>query len=172
VDGVEAVRRIRAGGAGGRAKDIPVIALTAYAMSGDRERFLEAGMTGYLAKPVSLAALAEAVAAHVPAAVPAGLASQVAPVFKPLLGETIAYMRERAGAAASLAEAGDLEGAARAAHDVKGTFMAMGLASVREQAELLDRACRTGDGAGAARHARDVLGLLDALEREHANGRI
>ncbi len=66
VDGVEATRRIRAlqDAAGGCAR-APVVALTAYAMPGDRERFLEAGMDGYVGKPVQerelIAALADAV---------------------------------------------------------------------------------------------------------------
>ncbi|MDQ7831626.1 MAG: cache domain-containing protein [Desulfovibrionaceae bacterium] len=60
MDGVEATRRIRAGQAGKDRAGVPIIALTAYAMSGDRERFLEAGMDDYLAKPVEMQALREA----------------------------------------------------------------------------------------------------------------
>ena len=52
MDGLEAARRIRAGEAGQGSVGIPIIALTAYAMSGDKEKFLAAGMDGYLAKPV------------------------------------------------------------------------------------------------------------------------
>jgi CheY-like chemotaxis protein len=52
MDGVEATRAIREGGAGEDRSGIPIIALTAYAMSGDREKFLDSGMNGYLAKPV------------------------------------------------------------------------------------------------------------------------
>jgi PAS domain S-box-containing protein len=68
LDGVEVVRRLRAGQCGPGAATMPVVALTAYALAGDRERFLQAGMTGYLAKPVSLAALEQTVQAY--AAVP------------------------------------------------------------------------------------------------------
>ncbi|AGW14879.1 PAS domain S-box protein [Megalodesulfovibrio gigas] len=62
MDGVEATRRIRAGEAGQDKAGVPIIALTAYAMTGDKERFLDAGMDGYLAKPVELETLQEAIA--------------------------------------------------------------------------------------------------------------
>jgi PAS domain S-box-containing protein len=52
MDGLEVLRRIREGN-GPNAK-VPVIALTAYAMKGDRERFLADGIDGYVAKPVEL----------------------------------------------------------------------------------------------------------------------
>ena len=57
MDGLEAVRRIRLGEAGEAARRMPIFALTAHAMDGDRESFLKAGMDGYLSKPIRLADL-------------------------------------------------------------------------------------------------------------------
>ena len=51
MDGVEAVRRLRAREASSQRRRTPVIALSASALIGDRERFLDAGMDAYLAKP-------------------------------------------------------------------------------------------------------------------------
>jgi two-component system, cell cycle response regulator DivK len=52
IDGVEALDRLRADG---RVASVLVLALTAQAMEGDRERFLAAGFDGYLSKPVDIA---------------------------------------------------------------------------------------------------------------------
>jgi PAS domain S-box-containing protein len=59
LDGIEATRRIRAGHAGPDAAKAAVVALTAHALPEDRNRCLDAGMDGYLAKPIRLDDLAD-----------------------------------------------------------------------------------------------------------------
>jgi two-component system cell cycle response regulator DivK len=51
IDGIVAMKRIRADT---RTKHIPTVALTASVMSGDRERFNEAGFDGFIAKPIEV----------------------------------------------------------------------------------------------------------------------
>ncbi len=60
MDGLEAIRRIRADAASDVAK-VPIIALTALVMPGDRERCFEAGANEYISKPVSPKGLVEAI---------------------------------------------------------------------------------------------------------------
>jgi two-component system, sensor histidine kinase len=59
LDGLETARRIRK--RHDAVSRIPIVALTAYAMRGDREKFLAAGIDAYLAKPLTLDGLAEAI---------------------------------------------------------------------------------------------------------------
>ena len=61
IDGVEALERLRQNW---RTASIPVLAVTAQAMSGDRDRFVEAGFDGYLAKPVDVDELIRVVREH------------------------------------------------------------------------------------------------------------
>jgi two-component system cell cycle response regulator DivK len=61
IDGVEALARLRADR---RTASIPVLAVTAQAMHGDRERFLAVGFDGYLAKPVNIVEVVGAVRAQ------------------------------------------------------------------------------------------------------------
>jgi len=48
MDGLEVLKEIRK-----KEVDIPIIAMTSYAMSGDREKILEAGCNGYIEKPIN-----------------------------------------------------------------------------------------------------------------------
>jgi two-component system cell cycle response regulator DivK len=61
MTGVEALGRLRMDE---RTAHIPVVALTAQAMKGDRERFIEAGFDGYLSKPVDIDVLLATVEQH------------------------------------------------------------------------------------------------------------
>ena len=70
MGGFEATARIRAREAAG-CPHTPIVAMTAHAMKGDRERCLEAGMDGYLSKPVHAPDLVEALIRHTGNADPA-----------------------------------------------------------------------------------------------------
>jgi CheY-like chemotaxis protein len=61
MDGLEATAAIRADKTIGDKSRIPIVAMTAYAMSGDQERFLAGGMDGYIAKPLDSTTLHETI---------------------------------------------------------------------------------------------------------------
>jgi len=61
MDGLQTTRAIRSGQGGDKYQDVPIIALTANAMKGDKEICLEAGMNGYLSKPLDVKKLCAAI---------------------------------------------------------------------------------------------------------------
>jgi two-component system cell cycle response regulator DivK len=61
MDGTEALLQLKDGGA---TASIPVVALTSFAMKGDRERLLSAGFDGYLEKPISVREFPDQVRSH------------------------------------------------------------------------------------------------------------
>ncbi len=61
MDGLEATRILKADAA---TRDIPILALSSYAMKGDKERILEVGCDGYLAKPLDIKELLKTVAEY------------------------------------------------------------------------------------------------------------
>lgn len=64
MDGTEAARAIRALPADNPNRDIPIVAVTAHAIVGDRERFLEAGINGYISKPFRMEELKNVIAEY------------------------------------------------------------------------------------------------------------
>jgi PAS domain S-box-containing protein len=65
MDGMQATIRIRSARSPAVNAAIPIIALTAYAMKGDKEKFLGIGMNGYVTKPVDFGALARVISAAI-----------------------------------------------------------------------------------------------------------
>jgi two-component system cell cycle response regulator DivK len=65
LDGREVLGRLRADPA---TATVPVLAVTAYAMEGDREAFLAAGFDDYITKPIDVVEFVDQVRAHLPAA--------------------------------------------------------------------------------------------------------
>ena len=82
MNGLEATAVIRALSSANA--DIPIIALTANAMSGDRETYLAAGMTGYVSKPIERQNLFEVIEQVIGVPVMRPLAAEAAPVAKPI----------------------------------------------------------------------------------------
>jgi CheY-like chemotaxis protein len=64
LDGYEVARRLKGSP---RTHDIPIVAVTAYSMKGDRERILAAGCDGYISKPVEADVFIEQVRRYLPA---------------------------------------------------------------------------------------------------------
>ena len=165
MDGFEATRRLRAQA---RFASLPVLAMTANAMSGDRERCLEAGMNEHISKPINQEALAITLAQWL--APPAGQA-QPADDFSALRGagvdvdaglarlhgNDIAYARLVAQLSdgfedklrAALADGAD-ERARRLAHHLAGLAANVGAFALADAAARLERALEARSGIADA----------------------
>ena len=180
MDGFAATRAIREEEGPGRR--VPIVAMTAFAMKGDRERCLDAGMDDYIAKPMPLAVLAEVLERWVGGIAEAsvqgeeedaGSAVAVA-LWEELRGELsddelrelLALLRRQAATTfVELRErvaAGDVPGIGALAHKLCGSAGNLGAQGLAQGLRAMEVACRT-PGALAPSEA-DVV----ALERSFA----
>lgn len=121
-----------------------------------------------LPKPVSLNALQQTLAEYAPKDAPLPVQAPVAQSagqevrkgFEPLMAEFTAFLQERAATAMAHLEAGELEQAARAGHDVKGTSMAFGVTEANLLGARLEQAARQGDLEAALAATRELMVLL------------
>jgi len=179
LDGYEATRRIRAAHDGSETVPIPIVAVTAHALIGEREKALAAGMDDYLAKPVGLVALKQLLERWLPGA------GQPAPKSGPPGGETAPeavsldpqiersatvkrlFLRhvpdqiEKIGAAIA---AGEKDSLKRAAHKLKGGTSAVGALRMTELCRYLEAAPADADSAflSLKEEFSRVKGLLEA----------
>jgi signal transduction histidine kinase/DNA-binding response OmpR family regulator len=174
MDGYETARRIRSPNSGVHNFNIPILAVTAHAMRGDREKCLAAGMNDYLPKPIEPVQLAAVLARLLPAtprsstnSIPAD-ASRPAPpaVFDEkelvarLSGDQALARAVVAGflsdapsqlrALQKLIEAGDAQAAALQAHSLKGASATVSAPAVRELSLQIEQAATAGNLSHAA----------------------
>jgi PAS domain S-box-containing protein len=162
IDGIEATRAIR--GLDGPRGQVPIVALTANAMTGDRDTYLAAAMNDYISKPLNAAALLAIVARW------AGRAGAdqtdrtilEAPLLDDIILERLSHRlsptalrhmvmthleqaASRHATMTSLLERGELAELARHAHDLRRDAAGIGAIRLHKLAEALDLACLAGD---------------------------
>jgi CheY-like chemotaxis protein/HPt (histidine-containing phosphotransfer) domain-containing protein len=190
MDGFEATAAIRAREQG-TGRHLPILAMTAYAMKGDRERCLASGMDGYVSKPIQPRELWQAIKQLVP--------TDTAPTTEPpsledildrnealervggdtaLLRELVElYLAESAHLRQDIAralQARDAPKLGRTAHTLKGAVSTFGAHAAREAAEQVELLGKKGDltyAAGAVACLESELKRLEpALEKMKAEG--
>ncbi len=179
MDGLEAARAIRAGASGVLDPRVPIIAMTAHALEGDRERCLAAGMDDYVSKPVHRADLLAAIRRVLPCATEGG-APQTSPAPPPDPSAVFdrADMRERllgddnliALVAGQFIDStpeiivrmhkalrdGDTASTMAEAHSLKGSSANIGAVEFRDIARDIELAAKGGNLAEAAAHAKNI----------------
>jgi CheY-like chemotaxis protein/HPt (histidine-containing phosphotransfer) domain-containing protein len=187
MDGFEASQRIRDAGSSVLNHRVPIIAMTANAMQGDRERCIDAGMDDYLSKPVQPRELAEALDRWLFSSAKAGDGQKAPPseeapappadneVFhesellerlmddRDLARTIVAGFLDNIPVQVSklkeFLSGGDAPGAQRQAHTIKGAAANLGAPALRDVALELEQ-------IGKAGRMGDALDVLPRLETE------
>ena len=194
MDGLEATRRIRGGALPAPARtpvSVPIVAMTAFAMAGDRERCRDAGMNDYMPKPLGMDSLLAMLERWLPGRTsrpchpiaPEATRTDRPPVFAPeavarrLMGDaTLArdvcrgVMAELPGQMDELRRAvaaGQTDAAERHAHSIKGSALNVGAEFLRALAEELEQTGRDGNRPALRERLPDLETAFDDLQNAY-----
>jgi len=187
MDGLEATRRIRDDKSAVRNHLIPVVAMTASAMKGDREMCLDAGMNDYISKPINPNELARALerwSASQPAektGLPAAEATPTAKVFdKAMLLERVGgddeicadilktFLADVPGRIKEIEDAlmrGDNETLKRGAHTIKGAAGNVSAPTLQEAAGRLEAAVAAGELGSAREKLNTIVAEFERVKK-------
>lgn len=137
LDGLETTRAIRRDP---RWQDLPIIAMTAHAMNGDRERCLQAGMNAYISKPVQPAHLVSMVETHLTSRAPEALAQPASAIERALVDRL-------------------MQGDSAMVNDLLQLFLQL----APERLERLETAAHQADGDALAAEAKNIAAAAEQL---------
>ncbi|QGY39785.1 response regulator [Pseudodesulfovibrio cashew] len=188
MDGISATRAIRDPNSGALNPAIPIIAITAHALVGDRERFIAAGMNDYISKPIKMASFYHVLARTVGQVPPSGIPHPEESGAEPesakferekalemlggredLLGRMDAiFLRDVPGEFEELCsfwENRDWDNAKRMAHSIKGSARTVGAQRAGAVAEQMEFFCKHKDAASAGKELKTLESeVKNALE--------
>ncbi|KQV94983.1 hypothetical protein ASC87_25630 [Rhizobacter sp. Root1221] len=185
MDGYAATRALRERA---ELRDLPVIAMTANAMVGDKEKVLACGMNDHIAKPIDIEQLfgtlvrwiapmraaASPPAPQAPAASAAGVHALPGidanaaldrlggdePVFRRTLLRFLAAYRDFVTQFTDACATGDADRARRMAHDLQSVAGTLGMHGLQERARALEEACTAGSDPRVLARLDDVSGTI------------
>jgi PAS domain S-box-containing protein len=195
MDGLEATRRIRDPRSAVKNHQIPVIAMTAGAIMGDREKCIEAGMNDYITKPVSPQAIAKALVKWLPkgkdkggkGSADSGVASSLdtyqpslifdregmrsllmndADLIHSVLESFLENIPQQIVTLKDYLEKGDVYGTRRQAHSIKGASANVCGEALRMVAAEMEEAASDGNLAAVANRISELEKQFDALKLE------
>lgn len=157
MDGYEATRMIRQYE---ELQHLPIIAMTAHAMTGDREKCLANGCTSYIAKPFKAEELAGEIKKHFHGVNTVSCDPDLNNFINELLPEFMAQLEEMVDSLELAFGQRDLEAIKSISHDIKGTAGMYGFRQISETAAVIEAAAREGSFAR-------IKSCLDQLYLQH-----
>ena len=198
MNGLEATQHIRDPHSAVRNHDIPIIAMTANAMQGDRAQCLESGMNDYLSKPINVKKLAEKLAQWLPSeeklqtSEPTKISRTSKPADKTsvpiydregflerLMGDSemaqgvidvfLDDIPKQIESLKTAMQDSDVETAKRVAHSIKGAAANIGGEALRHLAAEIEKACKDGQLDSVTDRCPELESQFDRLKEAIQN---
>ena len=175
MDGLTATRTIRAWEQDNGRRPTPIIALTASALKGDREKCLAAGCTAFLTKPIKQEVLLQAIREHSQAT--GTLSKEITSRIDPILLRTIPRFAERIPAylqncrqnivvMLDALDRVDFETVTSLGHQMRGSGGSYGFQGITDIGASLQEAAESADAHGSRKWVGELSNYLDRVDSE------
>ncbi|MBI5279666.1 MAG: PAS domain S-box protein [Burkholderiales bacterium] len=163
MDGLAATRKIREWEADNQRAPTPIVAVTASALMGDREKCLAAGCTAFLTKPIKQSVLLDAIRDHSSAHSDA-IVVRMDPLLADLVPEFLQHRREDVLTMRAALEGGDFATVGRLGHGMRGSGGGFGFQAITDIGMALEMAAGDCDRAASQQWLGELSSFLDRVE--------